>query len=249
MTATPWPVAGDVHLYALALPRDAGELARLGGFLTPDEKGRAAQLKSAEAAQRFVAGRGLLRELLGGYLGVAACRVPLATTEHGKPYLAGGHGRLRFNLAHCGDNVLLAVADRREVGVDIEKIAPDKPLREMAALAFSRREQADLAALAAPGRETFFYRCWVRREACLKGCGLGFTLPAERLDLAAASGESPVITARCDRQHWKVLDVAAPPGYCAALAVAVEGAGDSAPRVVRPGHRLALAVPAPGALP
>lgn len=240
MKTTPRPRDGEVHLYALALPHCATELARLGSLLAPGETERARLLKSGQAAGRYLAGRGLLREILGGYLGVEARVVQLATGEHGKPFLTGHTEGLHFNLAHSGDAFLLAVAANREVGIDIEAVDPDRPLADMARMVFSRHEQEQLSGLLSPRLEAAFYRCWVRREACLKACGRGFSLPAGSLELSPLKDNAAVLSACCNQQCWHILDIDVPHGYCAALAVAVCDPAQPLPVVVQAAHRLSF---------
>jgi 4'-phosphopantetheinyl transferase len=208
----------EVHIHCLELRQHQPELARFERLLSADEAERAGLLKSDQARNRFIAGRGLLREILGGYLGVAPEQVQLATGEHGKPFLADWPGNLRFNLSHAGELLLLAVTDGLEVGVDIEQVEPDKPLRNLARLAFSRREQQELFALPSTLQTAAFYRCWTRKEACMKACGRGFSLPSDSFSVSLLDDETPIL-ADCGNQSWQVMDLQVPQGYCAALAV------------------------------
>lgn len=240
MKTTPRPLEGEVHLYGLTLPHDPAELARLSGLLTTIEIDRAASLKSEPAKRHCLAGRGLLREILGAYLDIDAKQVQLAAGEHGKPFLLDDTVKLDFNLSHSGENFLLAVAANRAVGIDLELIDPVKPLKEMARLVFSRREQEQLSQLTSPRRETAFYRNWVRKEACLKACGRGFSLPGNSFELSLLDEKPAVMVACCNQQSWQILDLAVPPGYCAALAVESDGSTQLPPTVVRVEHPLSF---------
>lgn len=236
----PWPLDGEVHLYGLTLPHAPLELARLGSFLAPGETERAGLLKSATAKTRYIAGRGVLREILGSYLRIAARQVQLTLGEQGKPFLAAALDKLCFNLAHSGDYFLLAVAANREVGVDIETIAPDKPLAEMARIVFSRHEQDQLSRLSSPHLETAFYRCWVRKEACLKACGRGFSLPSNSFELSPPDEATAGMTTRCDQKFWQVVDLDAPLRCCAALALESAGSAPPPPKLVWIDHPLSF---------
>lgn len=236
MTMPSLPSEGQIHLYGLTLPHAPDELARLGRLLSASETARAALLKNERSLNRYIAGRGLLREILGGYLGIDAKHVELAAAEHGKPFLPESQEELCFNLAHSGDNLLLAVTVRRAVGVDLELIIPGKPLEEMARLVFSPKERAQLSRLAPPRQEAAFYRCWVRKEACLKACGRGFSLPGSSFDLSPLDDNGAVMVACCDQQCWQVVDLAVASPYCAALAVESGSSAGPAPHVVRVDH-------------
>jgi len=149
-------------------------------------------------------------------------------------------GRLCFNLSHSGDKFLLAVAANREVGVDIERLAPGKPLRDMARMVFSPHEQDALSRLSSPHLEIAFYRSWVRKEACLKACGRGFSLPSNSFEVSPPDEKTTVMMVYCNQQYWQVLDLDMPPRYCAALAVESNGANQTPPIVLRIDHHLSL---------
>ncbi|MHB8165153.1 MAG: 4'-phosphopantetheinyl transferase family protein [Methanoregula sp.] len=234
MKATPRPHSGDVHLYCLTLPDDAAELARFERLLSTTERERACVLKSDPARNRYIAGRGKLRDILGGYLDIDPAEVRIATGEQGKPFLADGAVDLRFNLSHVDDLLVLAVAAGVEVGVDIERVAADKPIHDMARLVFSRREQEELLAMPVPEQIQAFYRCWVRKEACLKACGTGFSLSGGSFDVPLRFEESATQTIiNCNRLFWHVRDIDVPEKYCAAVAVEAGDVSSFSPTVVR----------------
>jgi len=218
MNSTSRPLDNQVHLYCLSLPHDIPELTRCERLLSPTETERARLLKSALIRSRFIAGRGMLREILGGYLDVDPADVRIATGEQGKPFVADGAMDLRFNLSHVDDLLVLAVATGVEVGIDIERIAVDKPVHDMARLAFSRREQEELYAMPASQQIRAFYRCWVRKEACLKASGKGFSLPGNSFNISL-SNDALIPRICCNDTFWHVLDIIAPHSYCTALAV------------------------------
>lgn len=234
MNTAPRPRDGEVHLYTMALPQQSAELARLDGFLSPSERERARLLKSRAVGNRSIAVRGILREILGGYLGIEPGNVRIATGKHGKPFVEQNCGDLRFNLSHAGDIFVLAVAAGLEVGIDIETIEPDKPLNDMARIAFSRREQEELFSLPSHHLKTAaFYRCWVRKEACMKACGRGFSLPSNSFEIPLLHEEAALLNICCNQTCWHVLDIDVPHRYCAALAVETRPSAMHPPAVKR----------------
>jgi len=234
MIATLQPGDNEVYLYRIVLSQQFPELSRLRQLLSKHEAARSALLKDDLAKKRFIAGRGVLREILGGYVGVAPEKVRIATGKHGKPYLAERTGNIRFNLSHSEDMLILAVSTCREVGVDIETIKADKPLNDMARLAFSRREQEELFTLPSSHlQSTAFYHCWVRKEACLKACGSGFSLPGSSFDVPICIEKLPTQTfINCNQSFWHLQDIDVPEKYCAAVAVEASGVSPSPPTIV-----------------
>jgi 4'-phosphopantetheinyl transferase len=172
----------------------------------PKEELPAAERERAEAflrprpARRWVAARWALRMVLGRYLGVDPAQIELALSAGGKPRLAGA-APLGFSLSHSEALALIAVGEERELGVDVERVEPD---RDFAALARRGLDPVDADAVsAAPAerRAEVFYAAWTRREAVAKCLGEGLT---------GASVAGPV----------EVAPVEAGPGWAAAIAVA-----------------------------
>lgn len=60
---------GQAHLWRHALDVSGEQLAALGELLAADERLRAKALRVRVARERFIIGRGLLRETLGRYRG------------------------------------------------------------------------------------------------------------------------------------------------------------------------------------
>ncbi len=224
MTGLPDLPDGEVHLWLAPLAVEPDELARFEELLSHDEGARAGRLLDRENRNRLIAGRGLLRTILGRYLEKPPAEIRFAYGEQGKPSLAGeGHHGLAFNLSHGGELLLLAVARHREVGVDLEQMRDDLPFREMAARYFASPERAELFALPPQTQLRAFYRCWTRKEAYLKGCGSGFSRPSDSFAVSLLPGHPPALIEHRDSpeepDRWSIADVPVPPGCCAALAV------------------------------
>ena len=232
MNPAPRPLDGEIHLYCLTLPQETAELTRFERLLSQSEADRAGQLKSAQTRNRFIAGRGMLRDILGGYLCIDPAEVRIATGEHGKPFLADGALDLRFNLSHVDGILVLAVAVGVEVGVDIERIDAGKAIHDMARLAFSRQEQEELLAMPASQQVEAFYRCWVCKEACLKACGRGFSLPGSSFSIPLFNEASTIARVCCNETVWHVQAIDVPHNYCAVLAVEIRSSELPLPKPV-----------------
>ena len=115
--------AGEVHLWKASLDQPESVLDALAASLSADERRRAERFHFVRDRRRFIAARGVLRDILGRYLRVPAGSVNLVTMEHGKPELADRTGNgLQFNLSHSHDLAVYAITCRRKVGVDIERV-------------------------------------------------------------------------------------------------------------------------------
>ena len=218
-------MTGAVDVWSLPLCLAAGELAALAATLAPDEQERAARLRADGGPARFVAARGQMRRVLAGYLGQAPAAVRFHYSAYGKPDIAGDAGAppLRFNLAHAGEWAVLAVSRGRALGVDIEQLRPLPDAAQIAARFFAPEESAAWAALPAAEQPAAFFRCWTRKEACVKVWGTGLAQPLDRFVVSLAPG-SPARLLALDGDpaaagRWVLCDLEGPPGYVAALAV------------------------------
>ena len=180
----------------------------LAASLAPAEVQRWEALRLPEDRERFLRGRGALRRLLGAWRDEPPEAVPIGVGAHGKPCCAGGP---EFNLSHSGDLILLAVHQHRPVGVDVEQLRPGLAWRPIARRVLPPVEWQALEALATAAEQEAaeqeaaeaFLLAWCRLEARLKAQGLGL------------AGLGQPATAAVE-----LWDVAVPPGYRAALALA-----------------------------
>lgn len=168
------------------------DVTPLEAVLTDEERTHAARFLFIEDKRRFVLGRGILRHLLGVYLGCPPHDLELVTNQYGKPALAD-EPALQFNLSHSDDRILHAFAWDRRVGVDVETIRPVKDLEQMAAYAFTPRERARFFSLPQSQQIPAFFNCWTRKEAFMKAVGMGLSLSPQRFEVAFTAGEPAVL--------------------------------------------------------
>src|ERR1700722_17902198 len=117
---------GEVHVLAATLAVSAEHICRCSKALSPDEMDRAERYHFDRDRRRFIAGRGLLRSVLGHYLGQQPVQLKFDYGARGKPALAGcdRDEMLHFNLAHSDDLLVLAVTRACPVGIDVERLRP-----------------------------------------------------------------------------------------------------------------------------
>ena len=89
-------------------------------LLSVAEEEQAARFRFEKDARHWRACRGALRSILGDALGVAPASVVLRLAEYGKPQLCPPFDHLHFNLSHCRELALVALACDGPIGVDIE---------------------------------------------------------------------------------------------------------------------------------
>ncbi|HXM48075.1 MAG TPA: 4'-phosphopantetheinyl transferase superfamily protein [Pyrinomonadaceae bacterium] len=216
----------EVHLWRANLQVPAGDLARLHGLLSPDERARAKSYRFERDRERFIVARGFLRTILGLYLDCGPAALHFNYAEHGKPSLADPvceDASLNFNLAHSGKLAIYGITRRRALGVDLELIRPDLTGEDIARRFFSANDTASLLAIPASRRQRAFYDGWTRKEAFIKAKGSGLLLPLDQFDVALSPGEPAALLrtgwdlSEASRWSLRAIDVA--PDYAAAIAV------------------------------
>ena len=216
----------EVHVWRIALDPPPPCVEGLGLHLTPEETARANRYLQPGDRERFIAGRGWLRSILGRYLGADPARLEIRYGPRGKPELAGDCS-ISFNLAHSRDLGLLAVTEGRQVGIDLEAVRPMPDAGPIATRFFSASERSTWLALPEADRNEAFFRCWTRKEAFLKATGMGLSMPLDQFDVTLGPGAPARLIAVREQPEeagrWVLREIDVGPGFIAALAV--EGAG------------------------
>lgn len=211
-----WP---GIHLWQASLNFPAASIEALWELLAESELKRACRFSFERDRQRYIAGRGLLRLIIGQYLGVNPRLLRFAYRTQGKPVLAGpGKDQpLDFSLSHSRDLVLFALASKRRIGVDIELIRAIPRLDQIIKKICSLDEQVYLQGLTPDRRKEAFFYLWTRREAYLKAKGKGLTQLLECIDLPPEKTAGPGAGSD-EPDRWTVNNFIPSPGYAAALA-------------------------------
>lgn len=175
-TPARWPAlaAGSLHVWLAHLDAWREELEACSAVLVAEERERAGRFRAGDPRTRFELTRGVLRLLLGGYVGAAPASIMFSYNVHGKPELLEKQFGLHFNVSHTGNLAAFAFTRTGPVGVDIERVRQDMPrLDEIAIRHFAPGERHALAQISQTQRAGAFFRCWARKEAVLKARGEG----------------------------------------------------------------------------
>jgi 4'-phosphopantetheinyl transferase len=224
---------GELHVWAARLDFAGEARVRLEELLSAEERARAERFRRPVDGRHYGAAHGILRALLGRYLGADPAAVTLSPSVRGKPSCRD-HPALRFSLSHSGAIAAFAFARDREVGIDIERGDRVADVDAIAGRYFPPQERAELAALPPEDRRRAFLRGWVVREALAKATGAGLA----RLDLAGIRVRCPAgeparleglgDEARALLAGWTLVELPAFDGSPAAVVVE-----DGGPRLCR----------------
>src|SRR5687768_8533071 len=81
---------GAVHVFCTKLSASEARFSELLGYLSQEERARAAKFYFEKDRRRFTIARGVLRELLGRYLGEDPQTIRFGYGPYGKPFLDRG---------------------------------------------------------------------------------------------------------------------------------------------------------------
>ena len=186
---------GEVHVWQFSQDQPAQDLLEYFAWLDAEEQTRAAAYRFELDRQRFIARHGLLRLILSRYLAFQPADLVFGSTGFGKPFLPGGHpgstptAALNFNLSQSGSLALAAVTLDRRVGVDVEVFRRDIPYDQVVGQFFSQAEKAQWERVAEADKMVVFYQTWTRKEAFLKACGGGLSVPLDSFDVSLSPEE------------------------------------------------------------
>ena len=215
----------EIHVWQASLELSDSQTAALLETLSPDEKMRSERYISGEAKNRFIAARGVLRNLLSRYLTKRAADIRIAYNENGRPVHAasGEKDQVIFNISHSGGKALFAFSAGIPLGIDLEIIRSDLDFVGIADRFFAPGEASALASLPEAARKDAFFLCWTRKEAFVKARGSGLHLNLNQVEVSLRPGEPPVIV-RADEETsdlsgWSLHDIDAGNGFKAAIEV------------------------------
>jgi len=209
----------SIYICSTFLDCDPDVLLRMERTLAPDELSRAAKFHLIRDRNRYIASRGILRELLATCLDKNPRDLEFVYGPTGKPSLRDSDQptpRLQFNVSHSHGLAVFAIARDRNLGIDVEFIRPGFEGERIAERYFSAREVEELRRLPAEERTEGFFNCWTRKEAYIKADGNGLQIPLNSFGIALAPGV-PARFLQGVPDKWHLACPTAPGGYVSAL--------------------------------
>lgn len=211
---------GEVHVWSALLDESQESLSAYAGLLTEDEMRRASNYVFRRDQTHLILSRGILRELLGGYLSAPGKSIQIRSAAGGKPAIVPEvHNMdLRFNLSHSHGFAVFAFSIGRELGVDAEFIREDVEVDQIAQRYFSNAEREELRSLKAADRARAFFLCWTRKEAYVKARGKGLEIPLDSFSVTLTPGAQARLTSE-DADRWSLHSLELATGWASALVI------------------------------
>ena len=211
----------EVHIHAFHLARlETAQRETLFAVLDGAEPERLGRLRIEERREEFLLAHGMLRVLLGQYLGADPAGLRFTAAAQGKPALAvPAAGDIEFNLAHARGRVVFAITRRRRVGVDVEFLDPRLPDAALFPALFTEDERQALADLPPELALRGFYTAWTRKEAFIKATGAGFSADLLAFSVTVDPRQAPQLTLHHGEAEWHLHNLDLSPDTAAALVV------------------------------
>ncbi len=209
----------EVHVWQASLDCGIDSFRRT---LSADERSRSDRFHFERDRAHYIAGRGILRRLLGQYLGCPPEDLRFESNKYGKPALTDR--ALDFNVSHSHGIALFAVTTRAQIGIDVEKVREDfGDYLSFSERFFAPGERAALRALPIEARHRAFFTCWTRKEAYIKARGEGISHPLDAFEVSVSPEDAPAVLKTVDgpmdAANWHLEELVPGGGYVAALAV------------------------------
>jgi len=212
--------ADSLHVWYVQLDRCLSQVEDYRAILSGAERSRALRFHFQRDQERYVISHGVLRYLLATYVERDPRDVPISRLACGKPVLTDVP--LEFNLAHSNDMAVIAIA-RRQVGVDIERLRTLPDAVDLAQRFFPEAEALYIRQLPEKSRDIEFLRFWTRKEAYLKGCGVGLTVPLRSVSTGMNQSHKNAHSMCCSEGNppsvWKFCELELHPSYVGSVAV------------------------------
>lgn len=178
--ADAWTIAADAvhawHVHSDEVAADATLVKTCLARLSPYESARYARYRLDGDRLMFLVGRAMARALVGRAAGVAPMAWEWREGPHGRPEIGAPATRVKFNLAHSAGLVVCALANGRDVGVDVEDFERHPVDRGVVERYCSPAEVRDIVASGDEWHDRFLHY-WTLKEAYLKARGLGISVP------------------------------------------------------------------------
>jgi len=208
----------EVHVWLVQTNDKSGSRDDFKDLLSSVEQDRASKFKFETDRRRYTTSHVALRSILSKYINDPARALQFTEGPYGKPKLAPGHAteKIEFNLSHSHELALIAVAQGREIGVDVEWVRASFTFDEVAQRFFTTKEVAALRGLPFHLQREAFYKCWTSKEAFLKAKGTGLSGQLDEVEIMLTDY---AVRVKGTIPNVSLVELAVDKGYEAALVV------------------------------
>jgi len=191
-------------------------------ILSFKEREKALRFRFEKDKNCFVIARGILRVLLGKYILKDPKKIEFQYSENGKPSIESNE-KVKFNLSHSKDAIVIGFVKDYEIGVDVEFIKKDMEFEDIANSFFSEEEIHELMCFNKKEKSQAFFNCWTRKEAFIKAEGSGLSFPLNEFVVSLKNKNSAKLLStkwdETEKEKWSLEAFTPFENYIGAIAV------------------------------
>lgn len=206
----------NIDVWSVELNLDRDRLSEFSGFLSLEERQRAAKFINPIHSDRWIAARGYLRYILSQYLDLPPAQIVFSYGAQGKPTISSCP--IEFNLSHSRDRAVYGISTKYPIGIDLEYIHP-LAAADLVDRFFSPTEQSLFHNLPIEIQQAAFFHAWTQKEAYLKACGTGLSTPLDKIEVSIDPRQSAAILAAPTAAIWQIHKLEISLEYAAAIVI------------------------------
>ena len=212
----------DIHVWYADIPGSQSIIQYYAGLLSPEEKKRVRRFKFDRDRNRYMFMHGVLRELLGKYIGIPPVEIIITKSKFGKPQvkISSSDHAIGLNMASSHGRVVLAFAYSRNIGVDVEYVDPGMRIEDITPSLFTPDEAERFGHVDDSGRIRYVLNLWTSKEAYVKAKGVGMHEPFEDISFNTSPNGIPSLEWALhdhDISRWTVSRLRPDDDYVGAL--------------------------------
>lgn len=193
-------------------------------YLSKQEVSELESIGIQERRNQYLISRWLSKSLLGSLLGIPVVEVSTIKGPLGKPCLEDKLNFLKidFNISHTKEITLVGIAEKKQIGVDVEKIKVNRS-SDIAARFFMPPEARWLAEGQTPQEQVSrFFRIWSMKEAVIKAIGGGVFQNIKQITFQEEDG-SLILLSSIEpwslKENWQLLEFNEIEGHACSVAL------------------------------
>jgi 4'-phosphopantetheinyl transferase len=186
--------ADEVHLW-LAFPEqitDSFLLQKYDQLMNEEETNQQHLFHFEHHRHDYLVTRALVRSVLSRYALVSPEQWQFSKNDYGKPEILHSKNipKIRFNLSHTKGLIACAVTLEKDIGVDVESITRKEGNLKLADRFFSHQESQALRLVQPDQQKERFFDYWTLKEAFIKACGKGLSIPLDQFSFYLSDSPS-----------------------------------------------------------
>jgi len=179
-------------------------------ILNLEEIERASRFTFEKDRCQFIFCRAILRRILGEQLSCNPKEIYFEYTSKGKPKLNTLYHKqnIHFNLSHTEGYALIAISKSIQVGIDVERERSIANLHSIIISTLSKQEANHVQSLPKNSQSEAFLHYWTKKEALLKGIGLGIDNALKEYDVGDWKEiQLSVRLSNQENEKWTILNI------------------------------------------